>query len=340
MNNRVVALLLGLFVVLLLCFVVNLSLGGVTIPFKSIIQVFIDPEQVKSTWQYIILNYRLPKAITAVLVGIALSVSGLLMQTLFRNPIAEPYILGVSSGASLGVAFLFLGASFLPSSLLIIFTSTYGVALVSIIGSFVLLLGVLGVSSKVNNTVTILIVGLMFGSFTNAIINILTYFSSAEDLKRFTFWSMGSLGNLSYGVLVVFSVLLFIGLGACFSLIRKLDALLLGDSYASSMGISVKVLRNKIILITALLAGISTAFVGPIAFVGLAVPHMGRLLFKTSSHRTLLLACLVLGPIILLICDSLTQINSDRYLIPINAITSLFGAPIVVWLLLGKKAHR
>lgn len=340
MNNRVVALLLGLLVVLLLCFVVNLSLGGVTIPFKSIIQVFIDPEQVKSTWQYIILNYRLPKAITAVLVGIALSVSGLLMQTLFRNPIAEPYILGVSSGASLGVAFLFLGASFLPSSLLIIFTSTYGVALVSIIGSFVLLLGVLGVSSKVNNTVTILIVGLMFGSFTNAIINILTYFSSAEDLKRFTFWSMGSLGNLSYGVLVVFSVLLFIGLGACFSLIRKLDALLLGDSYASSMGISVKVLRNKIILITALLAGISTAFVGPIAFVGLAVPHMGRLLFKTSSHRTLLLACLVLGPIILLICDSLTQINSDRYLIPINAITSLFGAPIVVWLLLGKKAHR
>ncbi|MHC5310154.1 iron chelate uptake ABC transporter family permease subunit [Myroides sp. LJL116] len=340
MSRKSASILLALFVVLILCFIVNISIGGVNIPFKSILQVFVGDHDVKSTWKYIILNYRLPKAFAAILVGVALSISGLLMQTLFRNPVAEPYILGVSSGASLGVAFLFLGASFLPSGLLAIFTSSYGVAFISILGSFLLLLLVLMVSAKVKNTVTILIVGLMFGSFTNAIISILSYFSNAEDLKRFSFWSMGSLGNLSYSVLGIFFAVVCIGFFSAFGLIRSLDAILLGDNYASSMGIPVKKLRNSIIIITALLAGASTAFVGPIAFIGLAVPHMGRLIFKTSSHKVLLLSCLLLGPVILLICDSLTQINSDRFSLPINAITSLFGAPIVVWLLLGKSSRR
>lgn len=340
MSRKSASILLGLFIALILCFIINISIGGVRIPFKSILQVFVGDLQVKSTWKYIILNYRLPKAFAAVLVGVALSISGLLMQTLFRNPVAEPYILGVSSGASLGVAFLFLGASFLPSSILAVFTSSLGVAFISILGSFLLLLLVLMVSAKVKNTVTILIVGLMFGSFTNAIISILSYFSNADDLKRFSFWSMGSLGNLSYSVLAIFLTVVSIGFFCAFGLIRSLDAILLGDNYASSMGIAVKSLRNKIIIITALLAGVSTAFVGPIAFIGLAVPHMGRLIFKTSSHKVLLLACLLLGPIILLICDSLTQINSDRFSLPINAITSLFGAPIVVWLLLGNSSRR
>ncbi|MHC5353058.1 iron chelate uptake ABC transporter family permease subunit [Myroides sp. LJL115] len=340
MSRKSASILLALLVVLILCFIINISIGGVNIPFKSIFQVFVGDLNVKSTWKYIILNYRLPKAFAAILVGVALSISGLLMQTLFRNPVAEPYILGVSSGASLGVAFLFLGASFLPSGLLAIFTSSYGVAFISILGSFLLLLLVLMVSAKVKNTVTILIVGLMFGSFTNAIISILSYFSNAEDLKRFSFWSMGSLGNLSYSVLGIFFAIVCIGFFSAFGLIRSLDAILLGDNYASSMGIPVKKLRNSIIIITALLAGASTAFVGPIAFIGLAVPHMGRLIFKTSSHKVLLLSCLLLGPVILLICDSLTQINSDRFSLPINAITSLFGAPIVVWLLLGKSSRR
>ncbi len=329
----------GLFVVLAVVFVMNIATGSIHIPFFKVVQILFGEVEVKDTWKYIVLNYRLPKAVVAVLVGVALSLSGLLMQTLFRNPMAESYVLGISSGASLGVAFLILGSAFLPISLISILTSSYGIALVSILGSLGLLLLVLLISNTVRNTVTVLIVGLMFGSFANAVVSILTYFSSAEQLKRFTFWSMGSLGNLTWDTIALFASVVFIGLIGCLLLVRTLDALLLGDNYALSMGINIKKSRNMIILVTSLLAGVSTAFVGPIAFVGLAVPHIARLLLKVSSHRYLIVSTALLGGVLMLLCDMLTQIKGESFLLPINAVTSIFGAPIVIWLLLRNKVQ-
>ncbi|WP_408582855.1 iron ABC transporter permease [Myroides odoratimimus] len=331
--------IIGLVIVLLILFIFNISMGSIHIPFSKVISVLLGEEEVKETWRYIILNYRLPKAIVAVLVGVALSISGLLMQTLFRNPMAESYVLGISSGASLGVAILILGVSFLPTTVVSIFTSTYGIALVSILGSLGLLFLVLLVSNSVRNTVTVLIVGLMFGSFANAIVGILTYFSSAEQLKRFAFWSLGSLGNLSWESITLFAIVVGIGVLGSMLLIRALDAMLLGDNYASSMGINVKKARNMIILVTSLLAGISTALVGPIAFIGLAVPHIARLLLKVSSHRYLIITTALLGGVLMLICDMLTQIKGEQFLLPINAVTSIFGAPIVIWLILRRKVQ-
>lgn len=315
-----------------LLFVCNISFGAVKIPFKEVIAILLGGDAQKTSWEYIILEYRLPKAIVAVLTGIALSVSGLLMQTLFRNPMAESYVLGVSSGASLGVAFVIMGSASLPSFLLPYIMSGYSLVLVSILGSMALLLIILMVSNRVNNSVIVLIVGLMFGSFANAVVGILSYFSEAEQLKMFTLWASGSLGNLTVNMIVIYLVVVLAGLLLVLISIKKLDVLLLGDSYASSLGVNVKQSRNIIIVIASLLAGSSTAFVGPIAFIGLAVPHMARLLFRKSTHFTLVLCCVLLGSAVMLLCDMLTQVGGET-VFPINAITAIFGAPIVVFLI-------
>lgn len=323
--------------VLLLIFILNLSFGTIKIPFGKVVAILLGDTEIKQSWQYIVLNYRLPKAVVAILVGVALSVSGLLMQTLFRNPMAESYVLGISSGAGLGVALVILGSSLLPTVLVSIFTSSYGIVLVSVLGSFFLLLLVLFVSNRVRNTVTVLIVGIMFGSFANALVSILTFLSSAEQLKRYTLWTLGSLGNITWDMIGIFAGCIFVGLCGSLLAVRSLDAFLLGDNYASSMGINILKSRNYIILITSLLAGASTALVGPIAFIGLAVPHIVRLIIQVSSHRTLIIASAFLGAIIMLICDMIVQIKGDTFLLPINAVTSIFGAPIVIWLLVRKR---
>ncbi|MDR0230289.1 MAG: iron ABC transporter permease [Flavobacteriaceae bacterium] len=324
-------------IILLFFFLMDLSFGTVRIPFGKVIEILSGSEEVKNTWTYIVLNYRLPKAIAAVLTGMALSVSGLMMQTLFRNPMAEAYVLGISSGASLAIAIAILGGAMLPDIILYYTTSVYGLVLVSIIGSMLLLLLILLVSNRVKNSMTILIVGLMFGSFSNAIVSILSYLSNAEQLKRYSLWMLGSLGNLSWEMIGIYSFIVIVGLFSCLSLFRTLDAFLLGDTYATSLGINVKKSRNYIVIVTSLLAGASTAFVGPIAFVGLAIPHIARLLLQTSKHKELFVACVFLGGIIMLICDILSQIKGEAFLLPINALTALFGAPIVIYLLLRKK---
>jgi iron complex transport system permease protein len=291
----------------------------------------------KSTWEYIIINYRLPKAITAILVGMGLSISGLLMQTLFRNPLAGPYVLGLSSGASLGVAFVVLGASLLPSFLSSILVSSYGIILASIIGSTTVLVLVLLVSYRLRDTMAILIVGLMFGSFTAAIVGVLTYFSSAEQLQKFTFWSMGNLGNLSWGSVAILSIAVTIGLLLSLFSIKPLNSLLLGENYAKSLGLNFKKARIYILLATSILAGSITAYAGPIAFIGLAVPHIAKLVFQTSNHYILHWSTLIFGAIIMLICDSISQLPGTDMMLPINAVTSVFGAPIVIWLLVRKR---
>ena len=261
----------------------------------------------KDTWEYIIVNFRLPKAITAVLVGMGLSISGLLMQTLFRNPLAGPYVLGLSSGSSLGVALVILGAAFLPSIVSEILLSTYGIITASCLGSFLVLLLVLIVSSRLRDTATILIVGLMFSSFTSAIVSVLTYFSSAEQLQKFTFWSMGNLGNLSWQNIIILAIVITIGLVLSLISIKSLDALLLGENYAKSMGLNIKKSRYIIIIATSLLAGSITAFAGPIAFIGLAVPHLAKLLFQTSNHKILFGSTILIGAILMLFCDTVSR---------------------------------
>jgi iron complex transport system permease protein len=317
-------------------FIVNISLGSLSIPLKEVFQSLIGENTSKPAWDYIIINYRLPKSITAIAVGIGLSISGLLMQTLFRNPLAGPDVLGLSSGASLGVAFVVMGLQLLPIDLSTTLLSSLGIVIASSLGSFIVLIAVLAFSKRLRDTVAILIVGLMFGSITNAIINSLTYFSTAEQLQKFTFWTMGSLGNLSWSSITVLVVCVILGLLLSFLSIKPLNALLLGENYARSLGIDYKKTRLIIILATSILTGSITAFAGPIAFIGLAVPHIAKLVFQTSNHIVLFWSTLLLGAIIMLICDSISQLPGSDLTLPINVVTSIFGAPVVIWLIIRK----
>lgn len=332
------SLYLALFFALIILFFVNISLGSISIPNNEILKGILNQKMSKESWEIILYNFRLPKAFTAILVGMALSISGLLMQTLFRNPLAGPYVLGLSSGASLGVAFITLGTGILPSFLSNIFLTSYGIVIASAVGSALVLFAVLLVSQKLKDTMAILIVGLMFGSFTSAIVSVLSYFSTAEQLQKFSFWSLGSLANLSWIEVSLLALLIFIGLSISFLVIKPLDALLLGERYANSLGINFQKTRILIIIATSLLAGSITAFVGPIAFIGLAVPHMAKILFQTSNHFTLFWSTILLGAIILLFCDIIAQLPGSDLTLPINAITSIIGAPIVIWLLIRKRS--
>lgn len=333
-NTILFTFLLLLLVVTLL---LNISFGQVAIPIKEVFKSLLGSSASKETWEYIIINFRLPKAITAILVGIGLSISGLLMQTLFRNPLAGPYVLGLSSGSSLGVAFVILGAGFLPNFLAEILLSSFGIIIASCLGSLSVLLLVLLVSSKLRDTMSVLIVGLMFSSFAGAIVSVLTYFSTAEQLQKFTFWSLGSIGNLSWNNIIFLSNAVLIGLVLSLFSIKSLDALLLGENYARSLGLNIKKSRLLIIFATSILAGSITAFAGPIAFVGLAVPHLAKLLFQTSNHKILFFGTILIGAIIMLFCDMVSQMPGMDFTLPINAITSIVGAPVVIWLLLSKK---
>ncbi|MEZ4841476.1 MAG: iron ABC transporter permease [Flavobacteriaceae bacterium] len=329
--------LVFLLVLLVLFFIANLSFGSVFIPFKSIINILLGDDTIKQSWQDIILSYRLPKAITAIIVGAGLSVCGLLMQTLFRNPLAGPFVLGISSGASLGVAILVLGISFIGGNILIGTTSNLALVTAASIGALFVLSAVILVSRKVKNTMSILIIGLMFGSFTAAIISVLAYFSNAESLQQYIFWTFGSLGNLGWDELFILVAIFIICIIPLITIIKPLNSLLLGENYAISLGVNIKKTRNSILITTGVLTGVITAFSGPIAFVGLAVPHLTKIIFKTANHGVLLPAVGILGAIIMLISDTIAQLPNLEYTLPINAVTSLFGAPIVIWLLIRKR---
>jgi iron complex transport system permease protein len=323
--------------ILLLCFVINISLGSVYIPLKDIFNSLLGNPVEKETWQYIIQNYRLPKALTAIIVGSGLGISGLLMQTLFRNPLAGPFVLGISSGASLGVALVILGSSIFGGVLASLFISKWGLVIAASLGSFLVLLAVLMVSLKVRDTMAILIIGLMFASITAAIVSVLSYFGSAEQLQQYIFWGFGSLGNLSWEDIFVLFIVYCIGILLAILSIKSLNTLLLGENYAKSLGLNIQKSRIIIIIATSLLAGTITAFTGPIAFIGLAIPHITRQVFNTSNHNILLPAVFIFGAIVMLICDSIAQLPNSDFTLPINAITALVGAPVVIWLLTRKR---
>lgn len=315
---------------------VNISLGSINIPFSEVFESLFGTSK-NETWEIIITKVRLPKAITAILVGSGLGISGLLMQTMFRNPLAGPFVLGISSGASLGVALVILGSGLFGGMFATVLISKWSIVIAASLGSFLVLLAVLAVSHKVRDTMAILIIGLMFGSITAAVVSVLSYFSSAEQLQQYIFWGFGSLSNLSWEELLIFFSIYGVGIVLSIFSVKSLNALLLGDNYAKSLGLSLKTSRFVIIFATSLIAGVITAFAGPIAFIGLAIPHLTRQIFKTSNHKILLPAVFLFGAIVMLICDSIAQVPTSDYTLPINAITALVGAPVVIWLLVRQR---
>ncbi|MEN1784497.1 MAG: iron ABC transporter permease [Bacteroidota bacterium] len=322
-----------LIIALALAWALNLVLGSVVIPLKDIGSILMGGQAREASWYYIIWNYRIPKSITAIFVGGGLSLGGLLMQTYFRNPLAGPFVLGISSGASLGAALLFMGSAAFGISIL----SDISVVAAASMGSFLVLFIIIITASHVRDTMALLIIGLMFGSITGALVSILAYFSSAEQLQRFIFWSFGSVGNLSTQQNAILGGVVGLGLVLSFLLVKPLNALLLGENYAKSMGVSLQRSRAIILITTGLLAGTITAFAGPIAFVGLAVPHLARQFFSTMEHKVLVPAVFLLGAVLMLCCDTVAQLPSMARVLPINAITSILGAPMVIWLLLRQR---
>lgn len=326
-----------LFVLLFLCFLVNISLGSVAISLVDTLKVLVGQELDNSSWKYIIWNYRVPKAVTALLAGAGLALSGLLMQTLFRNPLAGPFVLGISSGASLGAAVLIMGVSLISGVLTPTFINDISLAIASSFGSFLVLFLVIGVATRVKDTMALLIIGLMFGSITTAVVSVLSYFADSEKLQQYVFWTYGSLGGLSWPQLGILSVMVLAGIVLSIGSIKSLNGYLLGENYAQSLGVNIKKSRYLIIIATGILAGSITAFAGPIAFIGLAVPHLTRQIFDTTDHKILVPAVLIYGSCILLICDIIAQLPGQAAVLPINAITSIIGAPVVIWLLVRKR---
>lgn len=332
MARKVTAYII-LMLLLFTAFAADVLLGDVLIPLNQMIDAVNHPDG--AVWN-ILFNYRLPKALTAVLCGAALSVSGLLMQTLFRNPLAGPYVLGVSSGAGLGVAILVLSAGFIavPSAFIM---SGWAQVVAAVVGATVVMALVLLTSMKVHDTVSLLIVGIMFGGIAGAIVNVLQSISNPDALKIYVVWTMGSLSAVTWQYMYVMAPVILGAIFVALFLPKRLNALLLGENYARGLGVSVGGTRVIIIILTCLLAGASTAFTGPIAFIGVAVPHIVRGIFKSSDHRVVLPASVLAGAALLLVCDLVSQLPGTIYTVPVNSISALIGAPIILWVILKNK---
>lgn len=337
MSKKIVKLWMWPLFLLMLSLAINLSSGSVYIPLEYIIKTIFSNTTIEETWHYILFDYRLPKALTAILVGGGLSVSGLLMQTLFRNPLAGPFVLGISSGASLGVALLVLGSGLLGGYATTLLSGPWALVIASAAGSFLVLLAVISASSKITDAMALLIIGLMFGSLTGAVVSVLSFFSRAEALQKFVFWSFGGLGHLSWTAVLILLGCVLLGLFIALVSLKSMNALLLGPKYAQSLGISLKKSTFLMVLSTSILAGSITAFAGPIAFIGLAVPHLVRQINETPDHKIMLPASFIWGSIVMLLCDTVAQIPLSSLTLPINAITSILGAPVVIWILMRRK---
>lgn len=311
-------------------FVLDIVVGSVHIPLSNLLS---DDEILHE----IIFNFRLPKAVTAVIVGAAISVAGLEMQTLFHNPLAGPYVLGISSGSTLGVALFTLGSATLASTLSANLNG-WGIIVAATLGACTVLMLMLGVSFRIKQAVSLLLIGTMFGQIAGSVVTILQNHSNPDSLKLFIVWTFGSLSAVSWNYMKVMAPIALLGILLSIAIIKQLNALLLGENYAQGLGVSIKRTRLMIILSVALLAGATTAFTGPIAFVGMAVPHLVKGILKTSNHAATLPGCIICGSALLLLCDVATQMPANGYTLPINAVSSLIGAPIIIWIILKNKS--
>jgi iron complex transport system permease protein len=327
--------LVALVALVLVMFLASLALGSVSIPPREVITVLLGGEASKSTWQEIILQFRLPRAITAMASGAALATSGVQLQALFRNPLAGPSVLGINAGASLGVALAVLGGN-ATGYVLGEWFAQLSIAAAASLGAAATLGLVLLVANRVRNALALLIFGLMFGYIASSLVTILVHFSQLDQTQTYLSWTFGSFAGVTWQQLPI--LLPVIGLGLVFTqlLCKPLNLLLLGEEQALSLGLSVALMRGYLILSSSLLAGVVTAFCGPIAFLGVAVPHLGRSLFRTVDHRLLVPASALLGSLLALFADILAQLPGSETVLPLNAITALVGAPILIWLMLKR----
>jgi iron complex transport system permease protein len=321
-------------------FILDLILGSLMIPIGSVVAILLGNHDVPEGWRQIVMLFRLPRALTAMLAGAALGIAGLKMQTLFRNPLADPFVLGISSGAGLGVALIVLAANGAGWSALLARTGIIGnasIILAAIIGAAIVMGIVLSVAHKVESSLTLLIVGLMFGYIASSMVSVLMQFSEAHQMQNYITWTFGSFAGVTWRQLAIFAPAVIAGLLAAGLLAKPLNAFLLGDSYARSMGVYVPGIRICIICGTALLAGAVTAFCGPIGFLGIAVPHLGRMLLKTGDHHALVPAVILIGAMLALIADIIAQAPGTQISLPLNAVTALIGAPVVVAVILRRR---
>lgn len=339
----VTILLLSLTMGILALFILNVAVGSVPIPVGDVVRIVCGNEvgnvEMGEIWSNIIFKTRIPQAVTAILAGAGLSVAGLEMQTVFRNPLAGPSVLGVSSGASLGVALLILLSGTIGNRAMSEMGLYGNVALTvgAAIGALAVMAIIAVVAQKVKGNVTLLIIGVMIGYIASAFIGVLKYFSVAEDVHSYTIWGLGSFSRVSVNQLGLFAILIAILIPLAMLLSKTLNLLLLGENYARNLGLNVDRARVLIIMSSGLLVAICTAFCGPISFIGLAVPHLCRGLFRTSDHRLLMPATMLVGALLALFCNLIARIPGAEGALPVNSVTSLIGAPVVIWVLFKKK---
>ncbi|MBO6058157.1 MAG: iron ABC transporter permease [Bacteroidales bacterium] len=337
-NSKITFGILGIIIVGIILFILNLFVGSVTVPIDEIFKVLLDDNPDK-TLSVIIFNYRLPQALTALLAGAALAVAGLLMQTLFRNPLADPSMLGISSGASLGVGIVILLTGAISGTAVSSFGwwSTIGVSLAAFIGAVLVLFVMLAFSSRMKNMTTLIIIGLMIAYLAGSITDILKFFSLKEDIHAFVIWGMGSFSGVGTSKMPIFAISIIIGLVVTFFLSKNLNILLLGEMYAENLGLNIRKNSVIIILVSGYLTAIVTAYCGPIAFVGLAMPHIARFLFKSSDHRLLIPATMLIGMDMALVCNLIARMPGFDGNLPVNAVTAFIGAPVVISVILKSR---
>ena len=337
MMKRNVCIILLLVVGIIVLFAMSLIVGSVRIPLADVCDILFDKFDGKESWKYIIMENRLPQALTAMLCGASLAVCGLMLQTAFRNPLAGPDVFGISSGAGLGVAIvmLFLGGSvsttlFTVSGFLAILTSAF-------IGAIVVTMIILFLSTMVRNSVLLLIVGLMVGYVSSSAVALLNFFASEEGVKSYMVWGMGNFGGVSMDHMLLFALLCLVGIIASIFLIKPLNIMLLGTQYAESLGINIRQIRNLLLVTVGLLTAVTTAFCGPISFIGLAIPHISRLLFRTDNHQILLPGTVLTGAVIALFCNLVCYLPGELGIIPLNAVTPLIGAPVIIYVIIKRR---
>ena len=325
-----------LFTFFCLLFILELLLGSVPVPVSEVLRILTGHVSDHASWQNIILNIRLPRAVVAVFAGSSLAVSGLMMQTLFRNPLAGPDVLGLSAGASLGVAMVILCAGTATASSIIAnlgFLGNIGIALAASIGSALVLVMIIAASVRVRSSTTLLIIGLMFGYATSSFVSILMNFALAERIQAYMIWSFGSFSGCTWDQIQILAFFTISGLLVALLMTKQLNALLLGEQYAESMGLNYRKTRISLFISTAILAGTVTAFCGPIGFIGISVPHLCRALFSTANHQILIPACILLGTCLALVSDFIASMPGSSLSLPLNSVTALIGAPVVVWVI-------
>lgn len=326
--------LAGIIVVLMAA---NLAFGSVDIPLKAVGNILLGGEVEKESWQFIVWESRIPQCITALLCGAALSASGLMLQTVFSNPLADSSILGISSGASLGVALVLLagGGSIVAGEFAL--SGFLSVVAGAFAGAVLVMAVIMFLSVVIKNNVMLLIAGIMIGYVVSSVISLLNFFSTAEGVHSFVIWGMGNFGGVSMAQLPGFSIVTLLGLLVAILLIKPLNALLLGTRYAENLGINIRRIRNWLLLATGLLTAVTTAFCGPVAFIGLAVPHMARLMLGTSNHNSLMPVTLLTGSAVALLCNLICILPGEAGIIPLNAVTPLLGAPVIIYVIVNQR---